>query len=69
MKGNLGRTRRVSSFVITGNGNGLAGFAIGKAQMGTASLRKAKNRAAQKLMYFERYNEHTGENVNETILN
>nr|CAG4644790.1 EOG090X0689 [Leptodora kindtii] len=59
MKGNLGRTRRVSSFVITGNGNGLAGFAIGKAQMGTASLRKAKNRAAQKLMYFERYNEHT----------
>jgi len=26
MKGNLGRTRRVSAFVITGNGNGLAGF-------------------------------------------
>ncbi|EFX85562.1 hypothetical protein DAPPUDRAFT_98818 [Daphnia pulex] len=59
MKGNLGRTRRTSAFVVTGNGNGLAGFAIGKAQMGMTALRKAKNRAAQKLMYVERYNEHT----------
>ena len=60
MKGNLGRTRRISAFVITGNGNGLAGFALGKALMGTAALRKAKNRAAQKLMHVERYNNHTG---------
>lgn len=60
MKGNLGRTRRTSAFVVTGNGNGLAGFAIGKAQMGMTALKKAKNRAAQKLMYVERYNEHTG---------
>lgn len=60
MKGNLGRTRRTSAFVVTGNGNGLAGFATGKAQMGMTALRKAKNRAAQKLMYVERYNEHTG---------
>ncbi|KAK4004601.1 hypothetical protein OUZ56_006334 [Daphnia magna] len=59
MKGNLGRTRRTSAFVVTGNGNGLAGFATGKAQMGMTALRKAKNRAAQKLMYVERYNEHT----------
>ncbi len=61
MKGNLGRTRRMSAFVITGNGNGLAGFALAKAQAGQAALRKAKNRAAQKLMYVERYNDHTGE--------
>ncbi len=60
MKGNLGRVRSMSAFVITGNGNGLAGFGLGKAQMGTAALRKAKNRAGQKLMYVERYNNHTG---------
>nr|CAG4647048.1 EOG090X0689 [Megafenestra aurita] len=59
MKGNLGRTRRISAFVITGNSNGLAGFALGKALLGTTALRKAKNRAAQKLMYVERYNNHT----------
>nr|CAG4643205.1 EOG090X0689 [Ilyocryptus agilis] len=59
MKGNLGRTRTVSAFVITGNRNGMTGFGLGKAQMGTAALRKAKNRAGQKLMYIERYNDHT----------
>nr|CAG4637008.1 EOG090X0689 [Ceriodaphnia reticulata] len=59
MKGNLGRTRRTSAFVVTGNSNGLAGFALGKALLGTAALRKAKNRAVQKLMYVERYKEHT----------
>nr|CAG4649329.1 EOG090X0689 [Scapholeberis mucronata] len=59
MKGNLGRTRRISAFVVTGNRNGLAGFALGKALMGTTALRKAKNRAAQKLIYVERYNNHT----------
>ncbi len=60
MTGNMGRTRRISAFVITGNSNGLAGFALGKAQGGQAALRKAKNRAAQKLIYIERYKDHTG---------
>jgi len=60
MSGNLGRTRRASAFVITGNKNGLAGFALAKANMGQTALRKAKNRCAQKLIYVERYNEHTG---------
>jgi len=59
MSGNLGRTRRASAFVITGNKNGLAGFALAKANMGQTALRKAKNRCAQKLIYVERYNEHT----------
>ena len=60
MSGNLGRTRRASAFVISGNQNGLAGFALAKAQMGQQALRKAKNRCAKKLIYVERYNEHTG---------
>nr|CAG4634784.1 EOG090X0689 [Alona affinis] len=59
MKGNLGRVRSTSAFVITGNGNGLAGFGLGKAQVGNAALKKARNRAGQKLMYIERYNNHT----------
>lgn len=53
MKGNLGRKRRLSAFVVTGNGNGLAGFATGKAIDSRAVLRKAKNRAGQKLMYID----------------
>lgn len=54
MKGNLGRKRRLSAFVVTGNGNGLAGFASSKAVDQKAALRKAKNRSAQKLIYIER---------------
>lgn len=50
MRGNLGRFRRHSSFVITGNGNGIVGFAMGKSTDPKAALRKAKKRAAQKLM-------------------
>nr|CAD7199852.1 unnamed protein product [Timema douglasi] len=59
MKGNHGRKRRLSVLVVTGNAHGLAGFALGKAVDTRAALRKAKNRAGQKLMYIECYNEHT----------
>lgn len=53
MKGNLGRLRRHSSFIVTGNGQGVCGFAMGKSADPKAAIRKAKNRAAQKLMSFE----------------
>lgn len=53
MKGNLGRKRRLSAFVVTGNGNGLAGFASAKAVDTRAVMRKARNRAGQKLMHIE----------------
>ncbi|KAK0182474.1 hypothetical protein PV327_000614 [Microctonus hyperodae] len=59
MTGNMGRKRRVSTFVITGNRNGLAGFAVAKAPEGRPALRIAKNRAATKLIYIKRYKEHT----------
>jgi small subunit ribosomal protein S5 len=59
MKGNLGRKRRLSAFVVTGNKSGLAGFASAKAVDGRAVLRKAKNRAAQKLMHIEVCDGHT----------
>lgn len=59
MKGNLGRKRRLSCFVVTGNGNGLAGFALGKAVENRAAVRKAKNRAGQKLMHIDLCDGHT----------
>ncbi|KAF7991950.1 hypothetical protein HCN44_010751 [Aphidius gifuensis] len=59
MTGNMGRKRRLATMVITGNKNGLAGFALGKAPDGRAALKIAKNRAAQKLIYIPRYKDHT----------
>lgn len=59
MKGNLGRKRRQSVFVVTGNSGGSAGFALAKSLDARAAMRKAKNRAAQKLMYIELCDGHT----------
>ncbi|KAL6261327.1 hypothetical protein P5V15_008847 [Pogonomyrmex californicus] len=59
MTGNLGRKSRISVFVVTGNGNGLAGFALAKAPVQKAALKTAKNRAGLRLIYIPRYKEHT----------
>lgn len=59
MRGNLGRWRRHSTFAVTGNGNGVAGFALGKSTDPKAAIRKAKNRAAQKLMHIKICDNHT----------
>ncbi|XP_067617165.1 small ribosomal subunit protein uS5m [Eurosta solidaginis] len=59
MKGNMGRKRRYSVMSITGNGEGLAGFAIAKAPEVRTALRKSKNRAAQKVMKIELCDNHT----------
>lgn len=60
MKGNFGRKRRLSVFVVTGNSNGLVGFATGKGIESRTALRKAKNRSGQKLMYIKIFRGHTG---------
>lgn len=52
MTGNLAHKTRISSFVITGNGNGLAGFALSKAK---AFLKMVKDRVGQRLMYISTY--------------
>ena len=39
MKGNMGRKRRISTLVVTGNMQGLAGFALTKAVDTRAALR------------------------------
>jgi len=60
MDANMGRIRRFSVIAFTGNGQGLCGFALAKSPEGRGALRKAKNRAGQKLLFIERYNQHTG---------
>ncbi|XP_064622370.1 small ribosomal subunit protein uS5m-like [Lineus longissimus] len=59
MTGTLGRKSRFSAFVVTGNKNGLAGYGLARSPNGQAALRKAKNKAAQRLQYIELYNGHT----------
>ncbi|XP_074501541.1 small ribosomal subunit protein uS5m [Sebastes fasciatus] len=54
-----GRKRSISCLVAVGNGNGAAGFALGKAADRNTALRKAKNRAIHYLYYIERYNNQT----------
>lgn len=59
MSGVLGRTKRMHGLVVTGNGNGLAGFstAIGKDARGV--IRHARNRAGQSLVSIQRSDNHT----------
>uniref|UniRef100_T1IPT9 Small ribosomal subunit protein uS5m n=1 Tax=Strigamia maritima TaxID=126957 RepID=T1IPT9_STRMM len=59
MTGLFGRVKTQSAYVVTGNKNGLAGYALGKAPTGPSALRQAKNSAANKLMYIELFNGHT----------
>ncbi|XP_044264182.1 28S ribosomal protein S5, mitochondrial [Tribolium madens] len=59
MKGNFGRKRRVSATVVTGNKNGLVGFANGKGIEPRTAMRKAKNRSAQKLVHIKIFRNHT----------
>lgn len=59
MTGNLGRKSRLSALVITGNGNGIAGYALAKAKEGKHAIFLARNKAGRKLLFFPRYKEHT----------
>lgn len=59
MTGTLGRKMSFSALVVTGNKNGLIGFGLGKAQLGKAAIRVAKNRAAQRLRFIPLYKNHT----------
>ncbi|XP_017757508.1 PREDICTED: 28S ribosomal protein S5, mitochondrial [Eufriesea mexicana] len=59
MSSTLGRVKRHRTFVITGNRNGLAGFASVTKHDLKGSISAAKNKAGQRLIYIERYNDHT----------
>ncbi|XP_046848132.1 28S ribosomal protein S5, mitochondrial-like [Xenia sp. Carnegie-2017] len=54
-----GRKRSQRAIVVVGNGNGAAGFAVGKGQNGISALKKAKNKAAKYLYYVNRCEDRT----------
>ncbi|KAK7068008.1 28S ribosomal protein S5, mitochondrial [Halocaridina rubra] len=59
MSGIFGRKKRFSMFVVTGNGNGLGGFALAKSTTMPGCHKKSRNKAGQRLIHFPRYNDHT----------
>lgn len=59
MSSNMGRKKCCRCMVITGNRNGLAGFSWVTARELKSALISAKNRAGQRLIHIERYNDHT----------
>ena len=59
MTGTLGRRRRFSILVVTGNKNGLMGTALAKAIDARTALRKARNKSIKHLRYIERFEDRT----------
>uniref|UniRef100_A0A7E4W5P4 Small ribosomal subunit protein uS5m n=1 Tax=Panagrellus redivivus TaxID=6233 RepID=A0A7E4W5P4_PANRE len=61
MTGVFGRVHTMSALVITGNGRGLAGYAVGKAGIHRTNnaIIKAMNMAARKLFYVELLEDRT----------
>lgn len=59
MNGLFGRVRQFQALVVTGNKNGLAGFAIARGNDARAVVRHARNRAGQSLVQIPRWDNHT----------
>lgn len=59
MTGNMGRKKRVSCYVVTGNQNGLAGFSSATTGEMKSCFSTARNKAGQRLIYFPKYENHT----------
>ncbi len=54
-----GSLQRFSALVVVGNGEGVVGWAMGKAPEVGAAIDKAYARAARSLFFFERFEGHT----------
>jgi len=54
-----GRLYSYTCLVVTGNGKGLAGFAVGKSTVVGHAQRKARNKAIYRLQYVNMYEGHT----------
>jgi len=61
MTGNLGRVRRNSILMCTGNGQGAVGFTVsaGKYGQNAKAIRKAVNKAGLRMVYVDRYEDRT----------
>ena len=54
-----GSLQRFSALVVVGNGDGVVGWAMGKAPEVGVAIDKAYSRAARSLFFFERFEGHT----------
>jgi small subunit ribosomal protein S5 len=54
-----GSLMRFSALVVVGNGDGVVGWAMGKAPEVASAIDKAYARAARSLFFFERFEGHT----------
>jgi small subunit ribosomal protein S5 len=54
-----GSLQRFSALVVVGNGDGVVGWAMGKAPEVASAIDKAYSRAARSLFFFERFEGHT----------
>lgn len=59
MKPNFGRTKKISVLTVTGNGNGLVGYAVAKSKDMRTALSNARNKSGQRLFRVELDNNHT----------
>ena len=59
MKANFGKTKKMSCLLVTGNKNGLAGFAVGKSKDPRTATKKASKKAGQRLVYAPLHDGHT----------
>lgn len=59
MTSHFGRYRTVRALCCTGNKKGLVGFGMAVAPTYQPALRRAKNRAAQRLIFIPRYEDRT----------
>lgn len=59
MKPNFGRTKKILALTVTGNGNGLVGYAVAKSKDLRTALMNSKNKAGQRLFKVELENNQT----------
>lgn len=59
MKPNFGRSKKISVLTVTGNGNGLVGYAVAKSNDMRTALNNSRNKAGQRLFRVELENNHT----------
>jgi small subunit ribosomal protein S5 len=61
MTGNFGRVRQLRLLMVTGNGNGTAGFSLTRSPVGRGShtFQKAVNKAGLRLVNFDLYENRT----------
>ncbi|KZC06334.1 Putative 28S ribosomal protein S5, mitochondrial [Dufourea novaeangliae] len=59
MTSHFGRSKRTRCTVVTGNQNGLVGFASAQGSDIRSCITHARNKAGRNILYFERYEDHT----------